>query len=163
MTNEMNDQDKAAQEVHGERHDVFTEFETDVLSEWLDYNEHMNDAAYALALTAANEAFLDHAKIGAGYRADTGCTLYTVEAHIYYLAEVHATDHLKARTEISELSDKKLRLLTTLFRSDGEKAARSEFLYLHYNQQLEKVIPFPDAVLERLKTMESPGSQPGPA
>lgn len=158
MTKDASGIDNAREEVRGEQHGVFMEFETDVLGEWLDYNEHMNDAAYALALTAANEAFLDYAEIGAGYRADTGCTLYTVEAHIYYLAEVHATDHLKAQTEISELSTKKLKLSTTLFRADGEKVARSEFLYLHYNQQSEKVVPFPDAILARLKKFEIRGN-----
>lgn len=154
MTNEASGTDNAPQEVQDEQLGAFMGFETDVLREWLDYNEHMNDAAYALALTAANEEFLDYAEIGAGYRADTGCTLYTVEAHIYYLAEVHATDHLKAQTEIIELATKKLRLSTTLFRTDGEQVARSEFLYLHYNQQSEKVVPFPDAILARLRKFE---------
>lgn len=158
MMHEVSGIDNAPQEVRSEQHGVFMEFETDVLGEWLDYNEHMNDAAYALALTAANEAFLDYAEIGADYRADTGCSLYTVEAHIYYLAEVHATDHLKAQTEIGELSTKKLKLSTTLLRADGEKAARSDFLYLHYNQQIEKVVPFPESILARLEKFGILGS-----
>lgn len=155
MMNGLDGGNSAQQKDLGERKNGFHEFETDVLGEWIDYNEHMNDGAYALALTAANEAFLDYAKIGAGYRLETGCSLYTVEAHIYYLAEVDATDHLKAHTKISELSAKKLRLLTTLFRSDGEKVARSEFLYLHYDQNHESVAPFPDSTLGRLTILQN--------
>jgi len=163
MTHDAKDPNQVIKEAHLKHDGAFMEFETSVLKEWLDYNEHMNDAAYALALSAANEAFLDHANTGASYRAATGCTLYTVEAHIYYLAEVHSTDRLSARTEISELTNKKLKLATTLIRTDGKEAARGEFLYLHYNQELEKVIPFPVEVFTRLKSLESPGHQPDPS
>jgi acyl-CoA thioesterase FadM len=153
MTHDAGDEHSAPLAVGGENTGIFKQYETDVLSDWLDYNGHMNDAAYALVLTAANEAFLDYAEIGAGYRAKTGCTMYTVEAHIYYLAEVRATDHLTARTVIAELATKRLRLITTFLRTDGQKAARSEFLYLHYDQHLEKVIPFPEALLARLQEL----------
>jgi acyl-CoA thioester hydrolase len=153
MTRDASDEQNARLAVEGENTGFFRQYETDVLSEWLDYNGHMNDAAYALALTAANEAFLDYAEIGADYRAKTGCTMYTVEAHIYYLAEVRATDRLTARTVIAELAAKKLRLITTLLRTDGQKAARGEFLYLHYDQRLEQVIPFPEPVLARLQEL----------
>jgi acyl-CoA thioester hydrolase len=153
MTDDSKNEHNTPPEFESGTTGIFSQYETDVLGEWLDYNGHMNDAAYALVLTAANEAFLDYAEIGAGYRAKTGCTMYTVEAHIYYLAEVRATDHLTARTVIAELAAKKLQLTTTQLRTDGQEAARGEFLYLHYDQRLEKVIPFPEAVFARLQKL----------
>jgi len=132
----------------------FDQYSTLIHPEWLDYNEHMNDAAYALALGAANEAFLNFAQIGAAYREQTGATMYTVEAHLYYLAEVHSNDRLHAETRIGELGTKKLRLVTTLTRNDGKPAARGEFVYLHYDHIAQKVIPFPDEVQQRLSELD---------
>jgi acyl-CoA thioester hydrolase len=158
MTHDASDEPHANSEISIAGAGMVNEYETDVLTEWLDYNGHMNDAAYALALTAANEAFLNLAGIGADYRAKTGCTMYTVEAHIYYLAEVRATDRLTARTEIAELAAKKLRLTTALLRTDGQTAARSEFLYLHFDQESAKVTPFSDSTMAKLLELESPAS-----
>lgn len=130
-------------------------YETEIQPDWIDYNEHMNDSAYAIALTGANEEFLNFANIGNDYRSATGCTMYTVEAHIFYLAEVHQSDVLHARTCIDELGAKKIRLKTELIRRDGKLAARGEFLYLHFDQKSASVKPFPDEVFAFLSNLTS--------
>ncbi|HEX7404720.1 MAG TPA: thioesterase family protein [Candidatus Nanopelagicaceae bacterium] len=128
-------------------------YETEIRPDWIDYNEHMNDSAYAIVLSEANEEFLKFANIGSDYRSVTGCALYTVEAHIFYLAEVHQSDALHARTCIVELNEKKIRLKTELIRRDGKLAARGEFLYLHFDQNVSSVKPFPDGVFAFLSTL----------
>ncbi len=130
-------------------------YETEIRPDWIDYNEHMNDSAYAIVLTEANEEFLKFANLGSDYHSSTGCTVYTVEAHIFYLAEVHQSDVLHARTYIDELDTKKIRLKTELIRRDGKLAARSEFLYLHFDQNASSVRPFPDGVFAFLSTLAS--------
>ena len=139
---------------------MFEAFGTDVHDDWIDYNGHMNDAAYALALTAANEAFLDHVDLGAGYRARTGCTMYTVDLHLSYQAEVQASDRLAARTSVTLLAPRKLRLTTALVRSDGTVAATGEVLYLHYDQHARQVVPFAAEQTARLSPWlsEAPAS-----
>jgi acyl-CoA thioesterase FadM len=126
-------------------------YETDIKSEWLDYNGHMNDAAYAIALSQANDTGLDSFGIGATYREATGRTMYTVEAHIYYQAEVHASDHLTAIIHVSEVGPKKLRLATELIKKNGDVAARGEFLYLHYDQKSQAAVPFEQHTLNSLQ------------
>lgn len=133
----------------------FESYETEIKPDWIDYNEHMNDSAYAIALTEANEEFLTFANIGSDYRSATGCTMYTVEAHIFYLAEVHQSDALHAQTCIEELGDKKIKLKTQLFRRDGKLAARGEFLYLHFDQKASSVKPFPAGVFAFLSNLTS--------
>lgn len=130
-------------------------YKTDIKPAWIDYNEHMNDSAYAIVLTEANEEFLKLGNIGSSYRSTTGCTMYTVEAHIFYLAEVHQSDSLQARTWIGELGPKKLKLTTELIRRDGKIAARGEFLYLHFDQHTSSVIPFPAEVFAFLSARAS--------
>ena len=123
---------------------MFTAFSTRIDPSWIDYNGHMNDAAYAAALSLANEAFLESIDLSADYRARTGRTMYTVDLHLAYLAEVHHDDTLTARTAVAELGAKKVRLATELVRSDGSIAARGEVLYLHYDQHAAAVVPFSD-------------------
>ncbi len=136
---------------------MFEAFTTDIHEDWIDYNGHMNDAAYALALTAANEAFLDHVDLGAAYRERTGCTMYTVDLHLSYRAEVQASDHLSARTAVTVQAPRKLQLTTELVRSDGTVAAIGEVLYLHYDQGTRGVVPFADEQAARLSIWHRQG------
>ena len=121
---------------------MFEQFSTAIPASWIDYNEHMNDAAYAAAVSLANEAFLEHVDLSAGYRERTGRTMYTVDLHIAYKAEVHRSETLRARTAVAVLGPKKLGLSTDLLRADGQVAATAEVLYLHYDQRATAVVPF---------------------
>lgn len=137
---------------------VFAQFTTTIHEPWIDYNGHMNDAAYALAVSLANEAFLEHLDLSADYRERTGRTMYTVDLHIAYRAEVHSSDTLAARTHVHVLGARKLGLTTDLVRSDGVVAATAEVLYLHYDQAAAAVVPFDPEQTARLSgwTAETP-------
>jgi len=114
----------------------------EVRDEWLDYNGHVTDSAYAVMCTAANEAFLEYLGVSADYLSSTGCTTYTVEAHLRYLAEVNAGATVTSETILVDADAKRLRIHTTLFDS-GTPALTGEYLYLHMDQNVGKVAPFP--------------------
>ena len=114
----------------------------DVRDEWLDYNRHVTDSAYAVMCSVANEAFLDHVGLGAAYLARTRCSLYTVESHLRYLSEVTTSEEVRSETFIVETDAKRLRLHTTLRVAD-RSALTGEYLYLHFDQARGRVIPFP--------------------
>jgi acyl-CoA thioester hydrolase len=123
----------------------YASYRTAVRPEWIDYNGHMNDAAYAQVLTDANEQFLDTLGLSADYRAQTGCGLYTVETHIRFLREVSAADVVGARTMLVEHDTKRVRLHTLLVDvAKDEAVATGESLYLNVDQSAGKVAPFPD-------------------
>ena len=54
-------------------------------ADWIDYNGHLRDAYYGLVASYAVDAVMDALGLDAAYRADTNCTLYTLEMHIHYL------------------------------------------------------------------------------
>lgn len=114
----------------------------DVRDEWLDYNGHVTDSAYAVICAVANEAFLDHVGVSAEYRARTGCTTYTVESHLRYLAEVGRGAMLCADVLPVDLDAKRLRLHTTVWNGD-EAVLTGEYLFLHVDQDQGGVTPFP--------------------
>lgn len=132
----------------------YTAYQTTVRSEWIDYNGHMNDAAYAQVLTDANECFLDALGLSASYREATGCGLYTVETHIRFVREVSRSDVLTARTILVDHDAKRVRLHTLLVDATGAAVATGESLYLNVDQGADKVSPFPEDRSARLAQVQ---------
>jgi len=126
----------------------------EVRDEWLDYNGHVTDSAYAVMCTAANEAFLEYLGVSADYLARTGCTTYTVEAHLRYLAEVAGGATITSETILVDADAKRLRIHTTLF--DGEtQVLTGEYLYLHMDQNAGRVAPFPQDRAEVIEAVRA--------
>jgi acyl-CoA thioester hydrolase len=124
------------------RQTPFREYHTQVRDEWIDYNGHMNDAAYAVVCTEASEVFLAALGISAAYQAATGYTTYTVESHIYYLKEAGRGDTLHVETLLMDTDPKRVRVSHTLHSAAGP-IATGELLYLHVNQRSGRVEPLP--------------------
>lgn len=119
----------------------------------IDYNGHLNDAAYAQVLTDANEMFLDALGLSADYRQGTGCAMYTVEINLKFLHEVSDDDEIRAESWVASSDSKRLRLTTTLLVGDTPVAS-GDSLYLHVDTTTGKVSPFPDDRAQLLSTME---------
>ena len=121
-----------------------------ILPEWIDYNGHLRDAYYAVALSHAIDEVMDHLGLDAAYRERTQCTLYTLELHMHFLQEVKSTDeltvtHLGAGFR-SQAHPRRLRCSTAPRMS--EPAATADVMLLHVHQG-EKVASasFPPEVL----------------
>ena len=136
--------DRGPERGEDPRQAPFTAYRTTVPESWIDYNGHMNDACYAVACTHASEAFLDALGLGEAYRAKTGRTTYTVEAHLRYLKEAALGDELRARTLLVDADPKRIRVHHSLLGSCGDEIATGEFLYLHVNQESGRVEPMPE-------------------
>lgn len=122
----------------------FRGYRTAVRPEWLDYNHHMNDAAYAIVCTEANEAFLEALGLSSSYERERGMAMYTVEAHLRYLAEVGPDRQLTAETVVVDADTKRLRLHTAVLDEAAVTVVTGEYLYLHMNRHTGRVSPFPD-------------------
>lgn len=121
----------------------FAAFEAEIREEWIDYNGHLNDASYAVVLSAANEALLVALGLSEDYQARTGNAMYTAEAHIRYLAEVRRGDRLAAASVLIGADPKRLRVHTALTRRDGTPVATGEHLYLHVDTRAGRVAAMP--------------------
>lgn len=119
----------------------------------IDYNGHLNDAAYAQVLTDANEVFLDALGLSAAYRESTGCSMYTVEITLKFLHEVNRDDQIRAESWVASADSKRLRVATTLLVADTP-VATGDSLYLHVDTKVGKVSPFPADRADLLAQME---------
>lgn len=126
---------------------------------WLDYNGHMNDSAYGIVCTQANELFLDSLGVSAPYREATGSTMYTAEAHLRFLGEVGADGQLWAETLLLDAGAKKLRVHTTVYDDDNAAVLTGEYMFLHVDQRLGRVVPFPPDRAVAIAAMLSAHSQ----
>jgi acyl-CoA thioester hydrolase len=72
--------------------------------DWIDFNGHVRDAYYVLALSLAVDEVMERLGLDAAYRGRTHCTLYTLELHIHYLQEIKSTDELSVVTSVLLIS-----------------------------------------------------------
>jgi acyl-CoA thioester hydrolase len=105
---------------------------------WIDYNGHLRDAYYVVALSHAIDEVMDHLGLHADYRASTRCTLYTLELHTHYLHEVKGTDRLRLISCILDADGKRIQLgcRFEVTAPDGSAVtvATSEVMLLHVHQ-----------------------------
>ena len=90
--------------------------ETIVASDWVDYNGHMNDAAYAIVFSRSVDALMDRVGLDAAVRKRTGQTLFTLQMMLHYFKEAREGDTLAVSFQVLEHDDKRMR---SLARHDG--------------------------------------------
>ncbi|MDA3645291.1 thioesterase family protein [Saccharopolyspora indica] len=131
------------------------EFRQRVRPEWIDYNGHLSEAYYVLVFGFATDAVMDRVGLDEAYRSSTGCSLYTVEAHVRYLREVGPDAELVITTRVVGAGAKKVRLCHEMS-ADGTVVATEEIMALHVDQAQGGTTPFPAAVAERLAALVEP-------
>lgn len=129
------------------------EYRQQVRPEWIDYNGHLSEAYYVLVFGFATDALMDHSGLGEDYRTSTGCSLYTVEAHIRYLREVRPDAELVVRSTISERGEKKLRIAHEMYVGDT-LVATEEIVSLHVDTRQGRATAFPEHIARSLARTE---------
>jgi acyl-CoA thioester hydrolase len=132
-------------------------WDLEVAPEWVDYNGHMNDAAYALVFSRAGDRWMDAIGLGAAVRQETGYTLYTLQIMLHYLREAKLGAPLRVVAQLLEFDAKRARLWMEI-RSplDGPAIAATEQLYLSVRQGEEtRAAPWRGESLAALQAMLS--------
>src|SRR6202161_2889183 len=84
--------------------------ETTVVCDWVDYNGHMNDAAYALVFSRSVDALMDRVGLDAAQRRRTGQSLFALQMMVHYFKEAKEGDASAVSCSLLEHDDKRLRL-----------------------------------------------------
>ncbi len=108
--------------------------EATVVSEWVDYNGHMNDAAYALVFSRAGDALMDRIGLDAAARKTSGHSIYTLQVMLHYFKEAKEGDALSVTCHLLEHDDKRMRLWLDMTAPGGERLAASEQLLISVAQ-----------------------------
>lgn len=116
-----------------------------VQAEWIDYNGHLSEAYYVLVFGHATDAVLAVVGLGEDYRARTGASLFTVEAHVRYLDQVPAGTELEVRSTVIGTAAKTLHLWHELWVDDRLRATE-EILGVHVDVASGRATKLPDDV-----------------
>ncbi|WP_224414293.1 thioesterase family protein [Modicisalibacter tunisiensis] len=127
--------------------------ETRVASEWVDYNGHMNDAAYARVFSLAVDALMEWLGLGEEGRRRHAYTLYTLETHLCYRREAHEGQPLQVGVVRLDADAKRLHAFFTLEDDQGHCLATSEQMLMGMATDRGRPAPFPPEVAERLAAL----------
>ncbi|MEO1238348.1 MAG: thioesterase family protein [Pseudomonadota bacterium] len=134
---------------------VFT-FDASVKPDWIDYNGHMRDAYYGLVFSMASDAFLASVGVTDAYRAATGGTVYLLECHTFYLAEVKVDAALRVDVRVLDVDAKRFLVHMTML-SEGRVRAVNERMELHVNQRpAPHAAPLPGDIRANLEALTLP-------
>ena len=94
-------------------------YRTPVEPEWVDYNDHMTEAAYLTAAGWASDALFRYIGDNEAYRA-SGHSFYTVETHIHYMLEVAVHEPIVFTTQVLGVDSKRLHFIHSMFHGDTD-------------------------------------------
>ena len=125
-----------------------------VLTDWVDYNGHMNVAYYVLIFDHATDVLLNHVGLNEEYRNRTSESVFVVESHIAYTQEVLEGTKVEIETLVLDLDDKRLHIFMIMREiGSGTTAATIEIMILHVNLNTRKSSPFPTQIKLELKQL----------
>jgi acyl-CoA thioester hydrolase len=138
---------------------AFSVWREPVQDAWIDYNGHLSEPYYVLVMGHATDAVMDAVGLGPEYQSEHDSSLYTVEAHVRYLAEVRAHSDLEVRSSIIGVKPKLLWIWHELW-ADDRLRATEEVLGVHVTGGASS--PLPDDVLALArKVCETPPEHAG--
>lgn len=126
-------------------------YKTAVQPDWVDYNGHLRDAYYLLICSFATDGLMDLIGLDEAGRARTGHTLYTLECHLNFLAEVKLGVGLQVRTQLLGHDRKRLHIHHLLERRDDRQVvAESEQMLMNIDTATGRSAPFAGDVAGRI-------------
>lgn len=126
------------------------EYQNNVQKEWVDYNGHMNDAAYAIVFSHAVDQFIDSIGLAAEERENYQYTIFTLETHLCYLKEAHEKEDIHVSLQLIDDDAKRLHVFFTMTNADGDQLATSEQMLMGIDTKEGRPSPFPEAVANNI-------------
>lgn len=122
-----------------------------VRPEWLDINQHLNVAYYALLFDQASEAFMAHVGVDDAYIHASRFSWVVLESHTCFQRELGLDEPLGVEVQVLGADAKRIHLFQTLMQVEqGFKAATNELMILHLDLNRRCAVPFPEPVGRRI-------------
>ena len=116
-------------------------FRCRVEPDWVDYNDHMTEAAYLTAFGWASDALFRYIGDDESYR-DASHSFFTVETHINYVREAMVDEPLRFTTRILGVDEKRLHFYHEMYNEDTDQLlATTEQLLVHVDTNAGRAAP----------------------
>ena len=116
---------------------------TKIITEWTDYNNHMNLSYYILVFDKAAEKMLSNFKMGEEAAINTKRSTMVVETHTTYNNEVKEGEEVDIYLSYCDHDKKRLHYKLEMYeKSKNVLSSTTEVLALYINLELRKVAEF---------------------
>lgn len=123
-----------------------------VPEEWIDENDHMNDARYVTVFSNAGGELL--ALFDVYSPGPDGLSTVTAEMHLRYIREAKLGEPLLVSTQLLDFDEKRVHYFQELTHAEeGYLMATAESMILHVDITIPKVVPFPERAQQGLQAM----------
>lgn len=136
---------------------------TKVKQEWVDYNNHMNDAEYARVFSMGVDAWMVQLGMDQAFIKVEQYTIFTLETHICYLREANLNEPLTVRLQLLDHDEKRLHVFFVMENAAGDRVATSEQMLMGMDTSAGRPHAFPEAIATEIAiiakdqaTMEAP-------
>jgi carnitine 3-dehydrogenase len=128
-------------------------YETEVLAEWVDYNDHMSESYFLLVFGDAADQFFRLIGIDDDYRA-AGQSLYTIETHIHHRRELKLGEPLVVTLQLLDHDERFVHIFHEMRHGEtGDLVASAEQMLVHVDMAAGRSSTMPAYVQERLDTI----------
>lgn len=110
----------------------------------IDHNAHMHDADYNYIFSDAINQFNYTHGLPLAERQALHYTIFTVEEHTTYLAEMSLGEHYIIQLFIYNYDDKRIHFFLKLIKENGTLAATNEVMMLGIDSTTRKAAAFPE-------------------
>lgn len=117
-----------------------------VKQEWVDYNNHMNDAEYARVFSLAVDAWMAQLGMDQMFIKEEQYTIFTLETHICYLKEANLDESLTVRLQLLDHDEKRLHAFFIMKNAAGDRVATSEQMLMGMDTAAGRPGAFPEKV-----------------
>ena len=125
-----------------------------VLSEWVDWNGHMNVAFYVLAFDQASGAFMRNMGLGRNYVESKSGMTFVLETHVTYDREMKGGAPMRFTTQLLARDAKRVHLFHEMFHAaEGYLAATNETIVMNIDYASRRSAPWPMQAGERLEAI----------
>ena len=125
-----------------------------VQPDWIDYNGHMNVAYYLIAFDRAYDVFMERIGVDQAFRDRTGGTIFAVEAHVSYQAELKVDAPLVLALQVVGYDRKRINTFMTMHHAEeGFLAATVEWMSLFVDLNTRRVREMPDEIYEKVEAI----------
>lgn len=128
-------------------------YESKIPKEWVDYNGHMNDAEYARVFSLAVDQLMNKIGVDESFREKEKYTIYTLETHINYIAEVFERQSIHVTVQIIDYNEKLLHPFFVMRNEQGEELATSEQMLIGIDQESGRPANFPKEINHLIKEL----------
>lgn len=128
--------------------------EQKVVPEWIDFNGHMNVAYYLYAFDRCVDVMYNRLEVGPEQIQESGCSVFTLEAHINYLREVVKGDPLRITGRLLNFDHKRIHAYFEMYHGvEDHIVAAMEQIGVHVDMKARKSVPFANRSLRLLEGM----------